>query len=96
MYIMPIGEVLTEAGPNICVAVPAASPELPPVPVPTTVVTTRVGEILRTRCPAYSATKIASVRGSKLGRDGWLNFAAAPVPSAYPAAPLPATVLTLQ
>jgi len=54
------------------------------------------GVTRRMRLPAHSPTNAFSDAGSTATPCGPLNIAAAPCPSAPPAAPLPASVLTFQ
>ena len=49
----------------------------------------------RTRCPVFSLKSRFSDKGSKDTPRGPLSAAAVPCPSTHPAAPLPASVLTL-
>ena len=59
-------------------------------------VTSPVGEILRTRWFPKSPTFTLDVNGSNETPNGRLNLAAVPCPSSHPAVELPASVVTFQ
>jgi hypothetical protein len=66
------------------------------VPEPAKVVTAPKGVIRRTRWPPQSPTNMLRETGSTDTPCGLMNAAAVPCPSAHPAVPLPASVLTFQ
>ena len=66
------------------------------LPEPAKVVTAPVGVMRRTRLLKSSPTYRLSEAGSTDTPTGKLNAATVPCPSAHPAAPLPASVLTFQ
>ncbi len=75
-------------------AVPVPVPKVA-VPLPAMVVTAPPGETMRRRWLSLSAT-MTLPPALMTTPDGCLKTAAAPCPSAHPAAPLPASVLVLQ
>jgi hypothetical protein len=65
-------------------------------PLPMIVVTLRVAKLMARMAPlAVSATYMIALPESTAHMLGWLKRAAAPTPSAHPAAPLPARVVVL-
>ena len=73
----------------------APAPSAKPWPLPASVVTRPKGVTRRMRWSFQSATTITSFEGITATPDGLLKLAAAPVPSAKAALPLPASVVTI-
>ena len=88
----PLASTVTPIGALNCAAAPVSSTQ-PASPLPASVVTTPADVTFRMRLLLWSATKIFPL-ASTVTPVGALNCAAAPVPSANPAVPLPASVVT--
>ena len=91
---LPPSVTATPYGELKAAAVPSPSAKLG-APVPAIVVTTPAGVTRRMRCPVASATATSPLANAATPA-GFENCAAAPVPSAPPSAPPPASVVTSQ